>query len=96
MTILLDNVGADTTSADFISDGGSVVIIVVADDFDIASVALQIASVNDASNRFVTLSNGTFAANGSAFLDRLAIGTKIRAVVSGGGSPLNVFVDVLF
>ena len=96
MTILLNNVSVNTTSAEFLSEGGSAIINIRADDFDGASLAIETASDNDSLDRFVVLPSGTFTIDSSVKIDYLPQGVKLRADLTGaGGSTSNVFVDIL-
>jgi len=96
MTILLNQVSVNTVSAEFISEGGSAIINVRADDFDGAMVEIKMASEGDSLDRFVTLPDGTFTDSSSVKINYLAQGVKVLAELSGsGGSTSNVFCDIL-
>ena len=95
-TVLLDNIDADDTSSEFIARGGAFLAIVRATAFSTGIVTIQIASVNDALNRWTTLTDGTFTANGQVKIDYLPIGTRLRAVLaSADGSTDAVYVEIL-
>ncbi len=93
--LLLDNVDADTTSDEFKPRGGPALLIVRGDDFGGGTVTFEIASVNDALNRFTLLTGGSFTANGNLSIDRLPIGSRVRAVLAGATNPDNVYVELL-
>lgn len=96
MTILFDNVSANGTSAEFESKGGSVILNVRGDNFDGATLEVQIASAQDSLDRFIALENGTFTAGASIKVDYLPQGVKLRAdLTGGGGSMSNIFCDIL-
>jgi len=95
MTILLDNVGADTVGDTFPFKGGPAIIFVRADNYDGGTVSVEIASQNDTAVRFDVLTDGAFIIDGTVKIDYLANGSLLRAVLTGATSPENVFVDVL-
>lgn len=96
MTILLNNVNTDQTSAEFESRGGSAIVNVRADNFDGATLGIQMASDQDPLDRFITLLNGSFTDNSSIKMDYLPQGVKLRVNLTGaGGSASNIFCDIL-
>jgi len=96
MTILLDNVSANTTSDEVEGIGGSVIVNVRADDFDGGTVEIQMASLQDSGDRFATLPGGTIMAEASIKIDYFPLGSKLRADLTGaGGSASNIFCDIL-
>ena len=95
MTILLDNVAVDTTSAVFDSKGGIAVVNIRGTDFGGGTVTIETASANDSLSRFLTLTDGSFTANASVKLDYLPLGTEVRAVLTGSTGADDVFVDIL-
>jgi len=94
MTILLDNVNADTTSdvVDFSGGGGT--LYVRGDDFGGGTVEVQVATGEDPDLRFVTLTNGSFTAGATKTLDYLSHSTKVVAVLKDATNPVNVFVSI--
>jgi len=96
MTILLDNVATDQVSdPPFISKGGTH-LINIRGDMDGGSITVEVASPNDVSDRFVTLSNGLFTAAVSKTLDFLPNGMRLRVTLAGaGGGASAVFCDIL-
>jgi len=96
MTILLNNVSANTTSDEFEGDGSSAIVNIRADDFDGGTIEIQTASTQDPLDRFVALASGVFTANASIKIDYLPVGVKLRADLTGaGGSASNIFCDIL-
>lgn len=98
--VLLNNVSTDTTSAAVAKRGGPGVVIVRGDDFGSGTVNIEMASVNDTDSsggvpRWAVLTDGAFTANGQVKIDYLAVGTLIRAVLTGSGSPDDVYVELL-
>lgn len=93
--VLLDQVSANTVSESLDITGGSVILIVRADDFDGGLVSFQVASNNDSELRFATLDNGVFSSNSTVRLENLPTGLLIKAELSGaGGSADKVFAEV--
>jgi len=96
MTILLNNVSADTISAEVESKGGGAIVNIRADDFNGGTLEIQTASEQDPSDRFITLPNGVFTVDSSVKIDYLPQGVKLRVNLTGtGGSASNVFCDIL-
>lgn len=93
MTVLLNNVDVDTTSAEFKPSGGIAMAIIRGDSFGGGTVNIEIASTAD--NRFATFPNASFTANGTIKLDYLPVGTIIRADFTGSTGASNVFVEIL-
>lgn len=98
MTVLLNNVAVNTTGATVAKSGGPGVVIVRGDDYDSGTVNIQMASANDtvAGPRWATLTDGAFTANGQVKVDYLAVGTLIRATLTGSaGTSVNVYAELL-
>jgi len=93
MTVLLDNVNADTTSSEIEFQGGSRVIVVRGDDFGGGTVAIEVKSNND--SRFLAVEDASFTADGDKILDSTVPGLTFRAVLSGSTSPSNVFAELI-
>lgn len=87
---LLDNVSADTNGAAFPCDGGNQTFSVWATSFGGGTVTLQASP--DAGTTWITLTiNGdpaTFTANDVKMVDRLGVGMRVRATLTGSTSPV--------
>lgn len=96
MTLLFDNVNTNQTSTESIKgDNGKKLVIVRADNFDGATVIVEIASINDSASRYHPLADGTFTSNGQLIIDYLKVGTVVRArIINAGGSTSNIYVEV--
>lgn len=93
---LLVDVDTNTTSALFDVDGSAKLLTVWADDFDSGTVSIEV-SPNDGGvhiplKESIGGSDIAVGANEVIKLDHLARGVKVRAVLSGAGSPVNVNV----
>ena len=95
MTILLNNVSVDVTSAEFESKGGSAIVNIRADAFGGGTVEIQTASDQDPLDRFVTLPNGSFTVDASVKIDYLPQGVKLRVDLTGSSGADDVFCDIL-
>lgn len=97
MTILLNNVNADTTSSTFRSAGGAAIAIIRGDDFTGVTVAIQAASASDpnSTTRWMTLMNGSFTGEATFNMTYLPAGLLLRATVSGANAGDNIFVEIL-
>lgn len=94
VTILLDNVDADTISGSISPRGGSAVMN-VRGELGGGSVVVQVASKNDALARYTTLANGTITEESSFRLEYLPSGMLLRVQLLGSTGATNVFVEFL-
>ena len=95
MTILLNNVDVNTTSAPFqLGDGGPRVIFIRADDFGMGTITISTAPPGDTAIRFRNLFNGATKQETEIRIDYLPPGTHIRVRLSRATNASNVFVEI--
>jgi len=94
MTILLNQVNANTVSDTINSNGGKAVVFVRGDNFGSGTVDIEVAAGSDPSSRYTVLTDASFTENGQKTLDYLPAGTKLRANLSGATGASNVFVEI--
>ena len=100
MTVLLSNVSVDTTSAPEAKRGGPGIVIVRGGNFGGGTVNIEIASANDTESsggvpRWAVLTDGAFTADGQVKIDYLAVGTQLRADLTGSSGADDVYVELL-
>ena len=96
MTILLNNVDVDTTTAgEKLGQGGPKIIFIRGDDFGGGELRIQLAPPSDPQNRFEDIRDGTFVQDAEVHIDYLPPGTNIRVVFEGSTGASNVFVEIL-
>lgn len=98
--VLLNNVSTNTVGLAKSKRGGPGVVIVRGDDYGGGTVNIEMASVNDINSsggvpRWAVLTDGAFTTNGQVKIDYLAVGTLIRAVLTGSTSPDDIYVELL-
>lgn len=98
MTILLNNVSANTESDVFVSKGGPGLLIVRGDNYGTGTVTFEINSTNDSITppRFTLFTGASFTADGNLAIPHLPVGTQFRAVLAGAtGAEDNVYAELL-
>lgn len=95
MPILLNNVNVDSESPVFKSAGGVAIVNVRASSLGGGTVVLSLASTNDASERFIPMTNGMLTDEATLKLEYLPAGLILKAALVGSTAASNVFVDIL-
>lgn len=94
--VFFNNISADATSEEFLSNGGPATVNFRADNYGGGTVVIEQASKNDPNTpkRFLKLENGEFTADATVKLDYLSPNSIVRVVLSGSTGASNVFADI--